>query len=137
MTCQLGSQSLANIINSCTKLLIKSSLNELRDNSIDANASFIHHGLYVDENEILYYNLDNGTGMETNKLLKASTKPIKDNTKIGKFYIGGLNSCLSSNCDSVYIFSKLEDNPLSLEIYKISKMKNDVSEGFKNKMSGH
>ena len=133
MTTRLGSQTFANIIWSHSDLPFTSQKDEEEDNSSDAGSTYTKtcyrewppgssHG-------VSYMHMDNGCGMEPNKLLSASNSVMKNNDSIGRYYRGALLNLLSKKATTTYQFSRQAGKPLMMLKYKISKMFTNVNEG--------
>lgn len=99
---------------------------ELVDNSIDANASKIHINLFHDNRGGLnFLIIDNGCGMSGELLETAvefGSNYYKDNTKTGKFGVGGSNATIALG-KKREILTKKKNGELFYEYFSLDSLK--------------
>ena len=126
------SMSLANRIRGVDVIDSNSCRKEERDNSLDkdADADYIFNVLIDEPGLCMFVHGDNGKGMSPGKILQPSTNKMKGGGNRGQYFVGALNSMLSTGAEVVFEFSKEEGKKLKLMKYKAGPMIDHVRDRF-------
>ncbi|GAH16909.1 unnamed protein product, partial [marine sediment metagenome] len=85
----------------------------------------------IEENGLcMFVHGDNGKGMHPGKILQPSTNKMKGGGNRGQYFVGALNSMLSTGAAVVFEFSKEDGKKLKLMKYKAGPMIDHVRDRF-------